>query len=121
MIREISFTGTPVTDMARARSCYAGMLDLKPTSVHGSEQAQWEGYEFAPHALTSGSSLMFKPSPEGCSVALKVEDHDAAIAQLKQHSVNFRIESMATPVSSVKMIHDPDGNSICIHKRKGNW
>ena len=28
------------------------------------------------------------------------------------------IEPMATPVCSMTMVHDPDGNCICIHKRK---
>ena len=61
---------------------------------------------------------MFKPSPDGCSVALEVENFDDAVAQLKQHNVKFRIEPMATPACSMTMVYDPDGNCICIHKRK---
>jgi predicted enzyme related to lactoylglutathione lyase len=36
---------------------------------------------------------------------------------LKEHDVKFRIEPMATPICRMAMIFDPDGNSICIHKR----
>ena len=61
---------------------------------------------------------MFRPSPDGCSVALEVENFDDAVAQLKKHDVKFRIEPMATPVCSMAMIFDPDGNTLCIHKRK---
>jgi len=32
--------------------------------------------------------------------------------------VKFRMEPMPTPVCHMAMIFDPDGNSICIHKRK---
>jgi len=117
-VTEIAFSCYAVTDMARARRFYEDVLNLKPTTVHDSEHGKWVEYEFGPHALAIGSSPMFKSSPDGCSVALEVEDFDAAVAQLKQHNVKFRIEPMATPVCSMTMIYDPDGNCICIHKRK---
>lgn len=117
-ITEIAFSCYAVTDMARARAFYEGVLNLKPTTVHNSEHGQWTEYEFGPYALAIGYSPMFKPSPDGCSVALEVEDFDAAVAQLKAHNVKFRIEPMATPVCHMTMIYDPDGNSVCIHKRK---
>lgn len=117
-VNEIAFSCYAVTDMARARSFYEGVLNLKPTTIHNSEHGQWTEYEFGPYALAIGSSPMFKPSPDGCSVALEVEDFPAAVAQLKAHNVKFRIEPMDTPVCSMTMIYDPDGNSVCIHKRK---
>jgi hypothetical protein len=47
----------------------------------------------------------------------KWEDFDAAIAHLKRHDVEFRIEPLSTPVCRMAIIFDLDGNSICIHKR----
>ena len=117
-VTEIAFSCYAVTDMARARKFYEDVLGLKPTTIHDSEHGKWVEYEFGPHALAIGSSPMFKPSPDGCSVALEVENFDDAVAQLKKHNVKFRVEPMATPVCSMTMIFDPDGNSICIHKRK---
>jgi predicted enzyme related to lactoylglutathione lyase len=117
-VTEIAFSCYAVTDMARARKFYEDVLGLKPTTVHDSEHGKWVEYEIGPHALAIGSSPMFKPSPDGCSVALEVENFDDAVAQLKKHDVKFRIEPMATPVCSMTMIYDPDGNCICIHKRK---
>ncbi len=61
---------------------------------------------------------MFKPSPDGCSVALEVENFDEAVAHLRANNVKFRIEPMPTPVCQMAMVFDPDGNSVCIHKRK---
>ena len=46
------------------------------------------------------------------------EDFDAAIATLKQNNVKFRMEPMETPVCHMAMVFDPDGNTLCIHKRK---
>lgn len=117
-ITEIAFSCYAVTDMARARAFYEGVLGLHPTVIHDSEHGQWLEYEFGPHALSLGSSPAFKPSPDGCSVALEVADFDAAIAQLREHQVKFRIEPTATPVCQMAMIFDPAGNSLCIHKRK---
>lgn len=34
--------------------------------------------------------------------------------------MKLRIEPMATPVCHMAMIFDPDGNAICIHKRRNS-
>jgi predicted enzyme related to lactoylglutathione lyase len=114
---EIAFVCYAVTDMKRARDFYEGVLNLKPTTVTDTEHGQWTEYEFGPYALAIGSAPTFKPSPDGCSAALEVEDFDAAIAHLKERNVKFRVEPLPTPVCRMAMIFDPDGNTICIHKR----
>jgi predicted enzyme related to lactoylglutathione lyase len=114
---ELAFCCYAVTDMARARRFYEDALNLKPTKVFDSEHGQWVEYEFGPYALALGSSPQFKPSPDGCFAALEVEDFDAAIEHLKRHDVKFRMDAAATPVCRMAMIFDPDGNTICIHKR----
>lgn len=120
-ITEIAFSCYAVTDMARAREFYEGTLGLKPAHVLDSEHGRWVEYELGPHTLTLGSAPgIFKPSPDGCSVALEVADFDDAITHLRAHGVKFRIEPMPTPVCQMAMIFDPDGNSICIHKRKSS-
>ena len=118
-ITEIAFSCYAVTDFPRARAFYEGVLGLKSTFVTGEPGGnQWAEYEIGAGALAIGSAPgMFKPSPDGCSVALEVETFDDAIAQLKQRNVKFRIEPMATPVCHMAMVFDPDGNTICIHKR----
>src|SRR6266511_384204 len=116
-VTEIAFSCYAVTDMARARAFYEGVLGLKPTTITESEHGQWTEYELGPYALALGSAPGFKPGPDGCTAALEVEDFGAAIKQLRHHNVKFRIEPMATPVCRMAMIFDPDGNTICIHKR----
>ena len=51
-------------------------------------------------------------------MALEVENFDEAIASLKEAGVKFYWEPSETPVCHMCLISDPDGNSICIHKRK---
>jgi predicted enzyme related to lactoylglutathione lyase len=116
-ITEIAFSCYAVTDMARARAFYEGMLGLKPTTITDLPDGRWVEYEFGPYALSIGSAPGWKPSPDGCSVALEVEDFDAAIAHLRTNGVKFRVEPFPTPVCRMAFIFDPDGNTICIHKR----
>lgn len=116
-VTEIAFCYYAVTGMARARAFYEDVLGLKPTKVSDTPSGQWVEYEFGPHALTLGCAPGWKPSPDGCAAALEVEDFDAAIAHLRDHGVKFRMELFPTPVCRMAMIFDPDGNTVCIHKR----
>lgn len=113
-VTELAFCCYAVTDMPRARKFYEEVLGLKATTVFDDN---WVEYEFGPYALAIGCSPEFKPNPDGCAAALEVEDFDAAVAHLKHHDVKFRMEPMPTPVCRMAMIFDPDGNTICIHKR----
>ena len=116
---EFAFTGYSVTDMPRARAFYEGVLGLSPASTFGLDDGfYWIEYEVGPHTLAiTNMSADWKPSPNGGGVALEVEDFDAAIAWLKEKHVTFYAEPFASPVCRMALIADPDGNSICIHKR----
>ena len=116
-VTELAFCCYAVTDMPRARKFYEDVLGLKPTTVTNTDYGDWTEYEFGPYALAIGRAPAFKPNPDGCSAALEVEHFDDAIAHLKKHNVKFRIEPLATPVCRMAMVFDPDGNTICIHKR----
>jgi predicted enzyme related to lactoylglutathione lyase len=118
-VREIAFTCYPVTDMARARAFYEGILGLKPTMVHASPDGStaWTEYEIGAGAFSLGKWDGWKPTAEGASVAFEVEDFDAAIAKLKEHGVPFRMEPFPTPVCRMAFVLDPDGSAVCIHKR----
>ena len=119
-VTEIAFSCYPVTDMARARKFYEGVLGLKPTMAHGEPGGmQWTEYDIANGTLSLGAGAPdWKPTATGCSVGLEMEDFDAAIAQLKANNVQFKMEPFPTPVCRMAFIHDTEGNLICIHKRK---
>lgn len=119
-VTEIAFSCYPVTDMARARKFYEGVLGLTATMAHGEAGGmQWTEYDIANGTLSLGAGAPgWKPTSDGCSVGLEVEDFDAAIAHLKSNGVKFQMEPFPTPVCQMAFIYDPDGNLICIHKRK---
>jgi predicted enzyme related to lactoylglutathione lyase len=118
--KEIAFVAYPVTDMARARKFYEGVLGLKPNAPLKSPDAHWIEYDIGPGTLGIGSSPRWLPSPDGPSVALEVEDFEAAVATLREHSVPIIIGPMETPVCHMATVQDPDGNKLTLHKRKNS-
>ena len=118
MITEIAFTGTPVTDMKRAREFYEGVLGLQ--TDHGIRRRHVGRIRNRQRTrLAIGCyGEAWKPSPDGTCIAFEVDDLDAEIARLKSRGVKFSMEAMDTPVCRFAIILDPDGNNIMIHKRK---
>lgn len=113
----IAFTGIPVTDMKRARAFYEGQLGLKPSREFG--EGVWIEYVIGSDTLAIGSvGDQWKPSSEGTSVAIEVEDFNAAIGGLKKAGVPFAAEGIESPVCHMAVVQDPDGNKIIIHKLK---
>ena len=116
MISEIAFTGSPVTDMKRAREFYEGVLGLKPTM--DSAGGMWVEYEIGTGVFGIGCyGDAWKPSEQGTCVAFEVDDFDVEIARLKSLGVKFSTNVMPTPICRFAIICDPYGNRILIHKR----
>ncbi len=116
-VTEIAFTCYPVTDVARSRAFYEGILGLTPAMVSESEGGTWVEYEIGAGAFAIGKMEGWPPSPAGASVAFEMDDFDGAIAELKAAGVPFKMEPFPTPVCQMAFVTDPDGSSVCIHKR----
>ena len=115
--KEIAFAAYPVTDMARARRFYEGVLGLRPNAPVNSEDVHWIEYDIGPGTLGIGSSPNWNPSQDGPSVALEVEDFDAAVAILNEHHIAIIIGPMDMPTCRMATVRDPDGNKVTIHRR----
>jgi predicted enzyme related to lactoylglutathione lyase len=116
--KEIAFVAYPVTDMARARRFYEGLLGFKPNAPLTSDNPHWIEYDLGPGTIGIGSSPQWLPSPDGPSAAIEVEDFDGAIATLRQHNVPIIIGPMDFPSCQMATVRDPDGNKLTLHKRK---
>jgi catechol 2,3-dioxygenase-like lactoylglutathione lyase family enzyme len=116
-IKNIAFVGIPVTDMKRARKFYEGALGLKPSAEFA--EGVWIEYDLGPATLAIGSvGDQWKPSPDGTSVALEVDNFEGAMKTLKAANVPFDTENVESPGCRMAVIQDPDGNKIIIHKLK---
>lgn len=120
MIRytEIAFVAYPVTDMARARKFYEGVLGLKPNAPVKSDAQKWIEYDIGPGTLGIGSSPHWLPSRDGASATLEVENFEEAVNTLREHQIEIIIGPMETPVCHMATVRDPDGNKLTIHRRK---
>ncbi|RRJ95172.1 VOC family protein [Opitutaceae bacterium TAV4] len=116
-VLEYAFTVNPVTDIARARKFYEQILGLKPGSVWEDAQFSWIEYDVGAHTLAITKSVPEWQPGSGPSIALEVEDYDAAIAHLRANAATFIVEPNETPVCRMAVIADPDGNGLIIHKR----
>ncbi len=120
-ITEIAFTAYPVSDVSRARHFYEQILGLSAGEfnheIQGMPGKYWIEYEVGNGTLAISNAS--EPSgASGPSVALEVEDLEAAVAHLKQAGVTILADHIESPVCDFALIADPDGNGITVHKRK---
>ena len=117
--QKVAFTGIPVTDMKRARAFYEGVLGLKVSGEYA--EGVWVEYELGPDTIAIGSvGDQWKPSQDGTSVAIEVEDFEAAIKSLTEKNARFAAQGIDSPVCRMAVVQDPDGNKIIIHKLKSS-
>src|SRR5689334_20450171 len=94
---EIAFSSYAVTDIPRARSVYEGVLKLAVTSETDlGENGHWIEYDIGPGTLGIGKAPGWKPSSDGCTVALEVENFDEAVADVKAANVPIRMGPFET-------------------------
>jgi len=117
-IQEVAFFCYPVTDIARSRAFYEGILGLTPTHVMEKTGMTWVEYDIGTTTLAIGIAPGWTPSTEGGNVALEVVDFEKSVAVLKEKGVTFTMEPFETPVCHMAIISDPDGSRLLIHKRK---
>lgn len=69
--KEIAFAAYPVTDVARARRFYEGVLGFKPNAPLKSETQEWIEYDVGNGTLGIGCSERWKPSQDGLRSRLR--------------------------------------------------
>ncbi|HEX7926323.1 MAG TPA: VOC family protein [bacterium] len=120
MLQKVAFTMYPVQDYKRARAFYEDTLGLKPGNH--SPTGTWSEYDLP----GGGCVALFQTqdiqpsSGAGGSVAFEVADLDGYIARLKDKGVRFKAEIIHSPVCSMSIILDSEGNSIILHELKKN-
>lgn len=120
-ITEVAFVGYPVTDLERARDFYGRILGLEPGEVDqpidGMPGKQWIEYAIGDQTLAISNA--WEPTGQsGPSVALEVEDLDAALRELRREEVPVVSDILESPVCRFVLIRDFDGNDLTLHQRK---
>jgi len=113
-ITKVDTVGIPSQDAERARRFYLETLELRPDEH--SRYEFWAGdtcFAIWEPARFGGE---FRPQPNGI-VLLRVEDVEAARAELEAKGVEFEGDTFDSGVCHMATFLDPDGNRLLLHRR----
>ena len=111
----IPFFVYPVSDMARSRGFYSGVLGLSET---GSWEDKWVEFAVGDGTIALSTVMMgATPGVKGGAVALETERFEDAVAALKSAGVRFALEPTDTGFCMLARFEDPDGNHIVLHRK----
>jgi len=117
-IKALAFVFYPVTDVARARAFYEGLLGLKVGhQVEFAPGQWWIEYDVAGQALAISNAMPGKPAS---ALALEVVDLDAALATVKAAGTPISQDLMEFTPCRMFIVQDPDGNELTLHQRKAS-
>lgn len=113
----VDFMAVPTRDRRRAEEFYGGTLGLErnPRSTE-----TWVEYETGNVTLAfvdpSSAGVEFHAVPDG-TIALRVPDVEAAMAQLQAAGFEFPLGTIDSGVCHLAPFTDPDGNGLMFHRR----
>jgi catechol 2,3-dioxygenase-like lactoylglutathione lyase family enzyme len=113
-ISGVDTVGIPSQDAERSRSFYVDSLGLRPDEHSRNEF--WAGNTCFAIWEPARMGMEFQPTKNGLAL-LRVDDVDAARAELEAKGVEFVGETFDTGVCHMAIFRDPDGNELVLHKR----
>ena len=114
-VERVDFVSFLTQDLRRAKRFYTDVLGLEVETEGESDMELRCGQVTLDVFDPSSIGQPFAPSPAG--LALRVEDVDAARAELEGKGVAFDGETIVTSVCTQAWFKDPDGNSLMLHRR----
>jgi predicted enzyme related to lactoylglutathione lyase len=116
-VEGVDFAVVFVTDFPRAVEFYGTTLGLGDLRDYG----KIPGGEFETGNLTltvlDAAAVGREFEPSGSPIALRVDDVEAARAELEGAGVEFLGETMDSGVCLQAPFKDPDGNVLILHRR----
>jgi predicted enzyme related to lactoylglutathione lyase len=117
----VDFVNVPTTDLDRACAFYEGVLGLERSAVYQRGDAPAMGAEFETGtvtiALIDSAAIGREFSANTLPIALRVDDVEAARAELESRGVTFHADTLDTSVCHMAFFSDPDGNALMLHHR----
>ena len=114
-VERVDFVSVLTQDLAQARRFYTETLGLEVESEGDADLELRCGQVTLDVFDPSSIGRPFAPSPAG--LALRVEDVDAARAELEAQGVVFDGDTIETSVCRQAWFKDPDGNALMLHRR----
>ena len=114
-VERVDFVSVLTQDLPRAKRFYTELVGLEVETEGDSDLELRCGQVTLDVFDPSSIGQPFAPSPAG--LALRVEDVDAARAELESKGVVFDGETIETGVCKQAWFKDPDGNALMLHRR----
>ena len=120
MLRKVAFTMYPVADVSRARKFYEETLGLEPGSVGNQGDNYWVEYDLPDGGCFALTNFIedTPSSSAGGTVAFEVDGLEHLMKDLKAKGVTFKSDIIESPVCTMAVCLDPEGNSILLHQLK---
>lgn len=116
IVNGVDFIILPTQDFERAAEFYGGTLGLEVSKRWGDMPAGEFETGNLTIALMQADAFGQEFSPHPFSVALHVDDFEAAKAELESRGVEFE-NYIDSGVCHMGFFNDPDGNSLMLHHR----
>jgi predicted enzyme related to lactoylglutathione lyase len=121
IVTGVDFASLPTKDLDAAMDFYGNVLGLPRSSMwqRPGEEALAAEYETGnlTVAVLAGDRLGIPFQANKVPLALRVDDVEAARAELESRGVTFHAETMDSGVCHMAHFHDPDGNALMLHHR----
>ena len=102
LVTGVDFVCVPTQDIAKAMDFYENVLGLEPSKRWQRGDEEPMGAEFEPGDVT---------------IALRVDDVEAARAELESRGIAFHADTIDSGVCHMAHFADPDGNVLMLHHR----
>jgi predicted enzyme related to lactoylglutathione lyase len=121
LVTGVDFVSVPTRDLTAAMDFYGDVLGLPRSSMWQRPGEEPLGAEFETGtvtiALIACERLGIPFQPNRVPIALRVEDVEAARAELESRGVAFNGETIDSGVCHQALFEDPDGNALDLHHR----
>jgi predicted enzyme related to lactoylglutathione lyase len=121
IVTGVDFVSIPTRDLERAMDFYENVLGLSRSSLWQRDGQPAVGAEYETGtvtlALIACERLGLEFRPNAVPIALRVDDVEAARAELEMRGVSFKADTLDSGVCHQAFFDDPDGNSLDLHHR----
>jgi catechol 2,3-dioxygenase-like lactoylglutathione lyase family enzyme len=116
IVERTDFVSVPVTDMERSTRFYGETLGLEQVGHTGYPEFQL-GENVSLYLIDLTTVGREFSGPHTAYIALRVPDVAETRAELEGRGVMFAGDTYDSGVCHMAFFHDPDGNSLMLHRR----